>query len=93
MDQDVATAAVILGFGLPPIISALNRTKWSSAVRGIVAFVVCVVAALAVLWYEDLLNTVDIRNTIGLIFGLAITTYNLFWKPTGIAPAIEEATG
>lgn len=92
MDNTV-TFAVIIGFLAPPVIAAINREKWSSEVKGVVAFLLCLVAAAATAWYEASLDTHNLRKTIPLVFGAAIMSYHQFWRPTGIAPSIEKKTG
>ncbi len=93
VDSSLATISVVLGFLMPPAIAVINRRHWSSEVKGAMAFILCVLAALGTLWYEDKLNTTDIRNTVMLVFGVAIFTYHQFWKPSQIAPTIEKSTG
>lgn len=93
MGENTITAAAIAGFVAPPLIAIINRKRWSSEVKGIVAFLVCVAIALATAWYEERVDWHNLRTVLPVVFGSAILTYHQFWKPSGIAPAIEGATG
>lgn len=91
--DNALTLAAIIGFAMPPLIAALNRRNWSSEVKGIVAFTVCLVAGVGTAWWNDDLNQKDIRGTILIVFGAAIVTYHQFWRPSGISDTIEKKTG
>lgn len=82
----------VLAFLLPPIIAVITQRHWSSQVKGAVAFLVCVAAALLMVLYEAGFNWTDWRNASLVIVSGAIFFYHQFWKPSGIAPAIEEKT-
>lgn len=93
MDNTI-TAAAIAGFVAPPIIAVINRRAWSSEVKGIVAFLVCVVFAIGVTWYwRPDLDWRNLRLVFAVVFSTAIVTYHQFYKPSGIAPSIERKTG
>lgn len=58
------------------------------------AFVGCVVLAIATTWYwRPDLDWRNLRVVLAIVFATAIVTYHQFWKLSGIAPAIEEKTG
>ena len=92
MNQTLSIA-VIVGFFMSPAISAINREKWSSQLKAISAFVLCVVAALATAWYEASVDWHDLRAVVIGVVGAAIISYHNFWKPSGAADAISETTG
>lgn len=91
MDSTV-TMALMVGFFVVPVISVVNKEKWTSQTKGVVAFVICLLAAGATAWYEQSLDVHDVRKTMPIVLGTAIASYHQFWKPTGIAPAIESKT-
>jgi hypothetical protein len=82
----------IIGFFLPLVISVVEQTRWSDALRSWAAFVICVVAAAGTAYFSGNLNTTDVIRASLIIVTIAMTTYRGIWKPTGIAPAIEKAT-
>jgi hypothetical protein len=91
--DNTVTFAAIVGFVAPPVIAVINREHWSEQVKGVVAFVVCLLAAIGTAWYEQSVDWHDLRKVLPIVFGAAILTYHQFWKPTGIAPSIEKKTG
>lgn len=91
--DNTTTFAAIAGFLAPPVIAIINRQHWTSQTKGIVAFLVCLAAALFTAWYERSVDWHNVRAVLPVVFGSAIATYHWFWKPTGIAPNIEDKTG
>jgi hypothetical protein len=90
---------VVIGVLLPLGIAVVNRSDWESSTKAAAALVICfLVATLASAVAGDITlgEGVDFAawaTTIGTIWGVAVVTYQSFWKPTNIAPAIEEMTG
>jgi VIT1/CCC1 family predicted Fe2+/Mn2+ transporter len=93
---DAERWAFIVGFFLPVAIAVIQQAGWSERVRAVVAFLACVVAGLGTAYFGgDLSGSVDPRSVISdvlIVLVTAISTYKAFWKPTGVAPAVEEAT-
>jgi len=83
----------VIGFLGSPFISALNRQKWSSEVKALSAFVWCFVGALGTVYFSDNFDVQNLATTFLFTFVTAISSYEKFWKPTGIAGKIERATG
>lgn len=84
--------SLIVGFFMPVLIAVLEQSKWSQVVRAVVAFVACGIAALVtVVIVSDLGTKIWIGSALTVLV-TAIATYQLWWKPTGIAPTIEKAT-
>jgi len=83
----------IAGFLLPPVIAVVQQQKWQQGLRAVVTFLICLaVAAITVFiqygnWHGR--SWVDSALT---ILVAAIATYHGFWKPTGVAPSVENAT-
>jgi len=88
--QDMWT--ILVGFLLPLLISLINQTHWSKPLRAIVSFVICVVVALVDVIIQGHWNGHDMTRTLVLVAFVAYTSYQLFWRPSNIAPAIEAAT-
>ena len=89
----VVTIGTLVAFFMPIIIAFINQEHWSSPVKGVVAFVTCVCAALIVVVYEDPgIDWSDWRNMTMMIFGGTLFFYHQFFKPSDIAPKIERAT-
>jgi hypothetical protein len=82
----------LLGFALPALIAIINQWRWPSPVKGGIAVLVCVGAATLAEWLRGPLNWVDWRSTVLVIGGTALASYTVFWRPSAIAPTIEQST-
>jgi hypothetical protein len=93
---DVLTTAdrwsILVAFLLPNAIALVNQTHWSKPLRAVVSFAICVVTAVIDVIIQGNLNGKDVAGTLVLIAFVAYTSYQLFWRPSNIAPAIEAAT-
>jgi len=82
---EVGQAEVIIGIIAPLITAAVKQRYWSSGA----ATAVCIIV-IAILGAGAYVGGTDV-NVIAA-WAMAIVTYYGAWKPTGIAPMIEEAT-
>lgn len=82
--------SLIVGFILPPIIAVFTQTHWSSQAKGVVVFILCALAAIGTAWYEKSVDWHNLRSILPVVFLAALGFYHMFWKPSGIAPAIEK---
>lgn len=85
---DAAIAATVL----PPVISVLNRCNWPAQLKGIVALVVCFVYATGAVFVRDGVDFSQWRDSALTVAGAALAAYKLWWQPSGIGPALENAT-
>lgn len=83
----------IIGFLASPIISGLNRQRWSSDVKAVMTFVWCVVGALGTVIFTGQFDLKNLATTVLFVLFSAIGSYNLLYKPSGIAGKIEGKTG
>jgi hypothetical protein len=84
--------ALAVGFFSPPVISAIQQSRWSPRVRSLVAFTFYLLVAAVTAWIAGLFNAADLVRLVLLIFLAAATSYKALWKPTGVSPAIEKVT-
>jgi hypothetical protein len=82
---------VALGAAMPLLVALVNQAHWSPARRGIVAMVLCVLAAFVASVVRGA-DWTQWRATTELVVGTALVTYSVFWKPSTIAPVVEAAT-
>lgn len=84
--------STIVGFFAPPVIAIVQQAKWSNRVRAAVTFALAALAGAGTAYFQgDLTGRRFVES--GLIILVAgIATFQGFWKPTGITPAIENAT-
>ncbi|SEC05145.1 hypothetical protein SAMN04490357_1056 [Streptomyces misionensis] len=81
-----------LGYVLPPVIAIVNQPRWSSAVKGLLMLVVAVLDGLGTAYFNDQFTgktIVTCMLTAAIAIGVA---YHTVWRPSGIAPGIEQAT-
>lgn len=88
--QDMWT--ILVGFLMPILVALVNQTHWSKPLRAVVSFAICIVVAIADVLIQGSWNGHDLTRTLVLIAFVAYTSYQLFWRPSNIAPAIEAAT-
>lgn len=96
MNEETLGIAGVIGFFLPIIISFIQQSNWKPGAQAVIAFIVCVVAAIIGSFFVD---GVDLKNPewdwiawFGAIWGSAMLSYSRFWKPTTVSPKIESAT-
>ena len=91
--DNIALAAVVVGFAMPPVIDAINRRTWASEAKAVSAFALCIPAALLVVYVMGYWRPEDWLRTFLIIFAAAIAFHRFYWKPSGISDAIAKATG
>lgn len=83
---------LLIGFLMPTVVAAIQQPKFSSPVRAGITFVAALIGGFLTAYFNDQFNFGDVVGSI-LVTGVsAITFYKGFWKPTGIAPGIENVT-
>lgn len=94
--QDIPTNIVmwsgLIGFFLPPIMSVIIQTGWSTRLQSIVAFMVAIAAGAGTAYFSGYLERQDFVTCILITLTVGMATYQGFWKPTGISPTIERMT-
>ena len=84
--------SLIVGFVLPPVLAVIQQSGWSDRLRAVVAFLACAVAGAGVAYFQGDLTAKRFVEAGLVVLVTAIATYRNFWKPTGVAPAIETKT-
>lgn len=91
---DLEMWALLVGVLLPNLVAIIQQPKWPNWFRAVVGVVSSVVAggittwltAGSQLWDQGMVHAI-------LLVGVSSwAAYRNFWKPTEIAPTIEEAT-
>lgn len=86
--------AIVVGFLMPLILAVWEQPNWSDPVRALWAAFWCILAGVITVYFNGglALDQVHIATTILLVLLSAIGFYKGFWKPTGVAPNIENTT-
>lgn len=93
-NTDLVMWAAIVGFLLPMVIAVVQRQHWPDGLRSVVAFVLCLAAAVPTVYLqgpEDFTWHRWITASL-TILTVTIASYKGLWKPTGVAPSIEHST-
>lgn len=77
---------------LPLLVAIVCREKWASWVKGIVVLLSSLLVGLLAAWAGGDLVGKGVVQSVIVVWGTALATYNMFWKPTGIAPWLERIT-
>jgi hypothetical protein len=83
---------------LPAVLAFVMQSHWPWKVKANVAWVACFLTAIGVALAQGLLTGMDATSAqviavkFGVILTLCTQLYDKFYKPTGIAPKIENAT-
>ncbi|MFE9127111.1 hypothetical protein ACFYOF_17100 [Streptomyces sp. NPDC007148] len=84
--------AAALGYVLPLAIAVVAQPRWTGAVKGLLMLVVAVLDGLGTAYFNGQFDGKPIITNI-LVAAVAIgIAYHTVWKPSGIAPGIEQAT-
>jgi hypothetical protein len=90
---DIIMWGTILGFLGSPVITMINRRKWSSEAKASSAFGWCFIGALGTVYFSHNFDVQNLATTFLFTFVTAIASYERFWKPSGIVDKINDVTG
>ncbi len=74
------------------VIAFVQQPRWPEWFRAVVTLVSCLALGAGTAYFE---GTLDFKDWVGsslTILVAALTTYQNFWKKTGVAPAVEKVT-
>ena len=90
--SNLQLSSAFVGLIVPLVVSFVNQTHWKSQVKGLVAILVSLVAAVVTSWAAGELHGKSLATSFLIVLGATLSTYRIFWKPTGIADSVESAT-
>jgi len=91
-DTAIAQWAIVLGFLMPLVVSLVVQSHWASGFKATVSLLSCLAAATVQLGIQGRLDLSHLPATALGIMALSVSFHAHFWKPTGIAPWLEQAT-
>lgn len=89
----IGTYEMVAGIFLPLLISTVVREQWSKPIKLWVSFLFVLAASVGYTFYSGEWSVVDLGGTILKVFATTVTTYKLFWLPSGITNSIEHGVG
>ncbi|MGG7574076.1 hypothetical protein [Streptomyces sirii] len=93
---DSITTGAQVGALLPLLTAIVQRPAWSTEVKKVVAVVLALVAGVVTVaasggWEQFQHGTLTFA-TLTAVLAASQSTYDLVWKPSKVAPAIESVT-
>lgn len=89
---DLAMWSMLVGFAAPPVVALVNSSNWRPWTRALVTAVICVlIGGMTAYLTGDLSGRRWISAAL-VVATAAILSYRAYWRPSGIAPALERAT-
>ncbi len=88
---NLLVASGIAGSVLPVLIAIVTQQHWSPRVKGLVTATLSLLAGLVAAWQQGQFGH-GWQVAAAVVFLTASSAYAAFWKPTGLAPLIEELT-
>lgn len=92
---DATTASIDVAIGgtlVPFLISIVTQAPWSPKLKGAVAFLVCLGIGALLAAFHGTLTLAHWRDSAIAVTAAAILMYRQLWQPSGLAPAVEQAT-
>ena len=80
--------AALAGLALPLVLSMVNQRGWSGQTKSFIMFAACLVVTAA----DRLLTGTSTGDELVVVLTATVSSYYGFWKPTGIAGRVEDAT-
>jgi VIT1/CCC1 family predicted Fe2+/Mn2+ transporter len=90
--SNLAMWSALVGTLLPLLVAFVNRSSWSSGAKATVALLSSAAAGAVTAWLNGDLSGRDVTTAVLIVATATVASYHGFWKPTTIAPALEEAT-
>jgi hypothetical protein len=91
--DDLTMWSLLVGAAAPTVIALVQRPTWPDWLRSVTTASFCLVAGAVTAYLNgDLTNGRSLVSAILLVLITTLSTYRGFWKPTGVAPAIESVT-
>lgn len=87
---DSAMLALIVGFLSPIVLNFIVKATWPSWAKSLVAFGWSIIIGGLTAWFAGAFTGLSIVSTILLVFVMAITTYQLFWRQ--VAPNMQRGS-
>lgn len=84
---------IVVGIFLPLVISLFIREQWTKERKLWVSLLFVVLASAGYILYTGQFDMSNIGATILKIFFISVTTYKLFWLPSGVTNGLEMGVG
>lgn len=82
----------LVGTFLPMVIAVILQKSWSTPFKAVASLLTCLAAATVTTAAQGKLDPKNWTESAAIVFTAAMVSFHSFWKPTGIADAVEKAT-
>lgn len=93
MDDLFGMYEIVVGILLPLLISVFVRQEWPKSTKTWVSFGFVVLASAGYIFYTGQFALGNMGATVLKIFFVSVTTYKLFWLPSGVTNGLEFGVG
>jgi hypothetical protein len=92
-DPSLAAWSAAVGFVLPLAIAVIQQRHWSTQLKSLVAFAICIIAAAVTVYFDGgKFDAGHLVESALIVFTLARASYAGLWKPIGVSDKIETKT-
>ena len=84
---------MVVGIFLPLLVSVFVREQWQKSTKLWVSFCFVLAASAGYIFYTGQFDLANVGATVLKIFGVSVTTYKLFWLPSGVTNSLEFGVG
>ena len=84
--------SLLVGAGMPPIVALLIRVRWQPWQKAVTAAAVSIAGGGVTAWLGGYMHGMTAVRCVLVVLLSTLAFYRLWWRPSGIAPAIEKAT-
>lgn len=90
--SDMTVIALITGVIVPLLVGLLTKINASPSVKSVLNFGLSALGGVLATFSADTFEWKGFLVNFALTWVISIATYYGLWRPTGVAPAVQEAT-
>lgn len=89
---NLAQWSLIVAFFVPIVVAFVTQKHWPSWIKSVTMLVVSLLAAAGTAYFQGDFTGKRFLDSALIVVAAAIAYYHGIWKPTTVAPVIEEKT-
>ena len=90
--SDLEMWSLLVGVLLPIVVATINRSVWPGWAKAAVVIVTSSAAGGVTAWLTGVLTGGTWLHSALVVGVAAVGSWRVFWRPSGIGPAVERAT-
>jgi prepilin signal peptidase PulO-like enzyme (type II secretory pathway) len=88
--MDIKLYTALVAIILPALVSSIIKPEWPKYYKILTAFGLSCFLAFGQVYISGACDFGNVPKLLAEVFGLVMTSYSVFWRPTGAAEKIEE---